>query len=96
MITCILLYFSQLQGSVDQSDIESALYWLSEDTSLGWPNTFMPTKYCLTDIQPYTIHIELEKGEITRYIGCVRPHRVFKWYCTETDTSCNTYHAQFL
>ena len=95
MLTSILLLFSQLQGRVDKKDFMSALYWMSEDTALGWPDTFLVKKYCLTDISPYTMRIEFEKGETTRYVDCLSPYRIYKWYCIESNESCDEYNPQY-
>lgn len=95
MLTSILLLFSHLQGSVDEKDLMSALYWMSEDAALGWPDTFSLKKYCLTENQPYTMRIEFQKGETTRYVDCIRPYRVYKWYCIESQESCAEYNPQY-
>ena len=96
LASILLLILSHLQGSVDEKDLLSALYWMSEDTTLGWPDTFNVKKYCLTDIQPYTMRIEFEKGETTRYVDCIRPYRIYKWYCIENEKeSCEEYNPQY-
>ena len=70
---------------VDIQDMWDAVKDAENDENLTWVQSFQPVQFCMIDNHPYTIKIELKKGDSNKIIVCYRPWRVVQWYCHEDD-----------
>ena len=75
-------------GAVDTADVYSALRTMEGDPATNWSIAFGMRRFCLVDQHPYTMRVELEKGETTRYVECQRPWRQMNWLCDEVERGC--------